>query len=292
MQKRILFFLTSFIGLYLNAQNFTEGFTDVPALFSSGWAQQNNSSPFGSGGWMQDNGNFDQPPSAPNNSVIICDYTSIASGQSGDISNWLITPTINLTNGDSIVFYARSFNNSAFPDRMEVRLNRNNTTDVGSSTTSVGDFDTTFLTINPGLVSGTGGFPMAWTRFAFAITGVPTSSTPCRIGFRYFVTDGGENGSNGSTIGIDNFQYWSVFTGIEGEEPLHAFIQFINDQLIVEVPEAVRPFSLELMDISGKLLNKGEFEKSFSTDLSFFPDGVYLLRIVYEGKYLVKKISF
>lgn len=292
MQKRTLFILAIFITLQLRAQNFTEGFLDVPALFTSGWVQQNNSSPSGSGGWMQDNGNFDAPPSNPLNSVIICDYTSIAAGQSGDISNWLITPTLNLTNGDSIIFYTRSFNNSAYPDRMEVRLNRSNTIDVGSTTTSVGDFDTTFLTINPGLVSGSGGYPMIWIRYAFAISGVPASSTPCRIGFRYHVTDGGETGSNGSTIGIDDFQYKSIFTGIEGEEPLHAYIQLINGQLTIEVPEATHSFSVELMDMSGKTLNSGKYEKNLTMDLNVHSHGVYLLRIVYEGKYLIKKISF
>jgi len=292
MQKRILFFLFLFSVIQLNAQNFTEGFMNVPALFSSGWVQQNNSSPSGSGGWMQDNGNFDAPPSSPLNSVIICNYTSIASGQSGDISNWLITPTINLTNGDSIIFYTRSFNNSAYPDRMEVRLNRTNTTDVGSSSTSVGDFDTTFLTINPGLITGSGTYPMIWIRYAFAITGVPSSSTPCRIGFRYFVTDGGETGVNGSTIGIDDFQYKSIFTGIEGEEPLHAFIQLNNGVLNIDVPDATQMFSVELMDVSGKVLSKAEYEKNATIYLNEFSAGVYLIRVVYQGKYLIKKISF
>lgn len=274
-----------------NAQNFTEGFQDVPALFSSGWVQQNNSSPPGSGTWRQDIGNFNPPPSAPDNSSIICDFTSIPSGQSGDISNWLITPTINFTPGDSIIFFTRSFNNAAYPDRVEVRLNSSNTTNVGSTTTSVGDFDTTFLVINPTLSTSTDPYPMIWTRYAFMITGI-SPSTPCRIGFRYFITNGGQTGSNGSTIGIDNFEYRSVYTGLENQSPLKAFVQLINGQLMIEVPEAKHAFSVELLDMSGKLLVRSDYEKSSMIDLNTYSNGVYLLRIMYEGKYLIKKISF
>ncbi len=291
MQKRIIYILCFVMVGIGHAQNFVEDFQDVPTLFSNGWVQTNNSSPLGSGGWMQDFGNFNPPPSGPDNSSIVCDYSSISSGQSGDISNWLITPTINLTQGDSIIFYTRSFNNSAYPDRMEVRLNRSNTTDVGTTTTSVGDFDTTFLIINPTLTIGAGGYPMIWTRYAFVINGV-TPSTPCRVGFRYDVTDGGQTGSNGSTIGIDNFEYRSVFTGIEDHQTLQAYVQ-LNDGLVsIDVPQAIHPFSLELMGISGQLILTGNFEKSSLIDLNTYSHGVYLLRIMYEGKYLIKKISF
>jgi hypothetical protein len=291
MQKRISLILSFLLSGVISAQNFVEGFQDVPALFSAGWVQQNNSSPLGSGGWGQDIGNFNPPPSSPNNSAIICDYSSIQSGQSGDISNWLITPTISFTPGDSIIFFTRSFNNAAYPDRMEVRLNRNNTTDVGSTTTSVGDFDTTFLVINPTLSTSSSPYPMVWTRYAFMITGI-SPSTPCRIGFRYFVTDGGQSGSNGSTIGIDNFEYRSVFTGLENQSPLKAFVQLVNGQLTIEVPEAQHAFSVELLDVSGRSLVKSDYEKKSLIDLNIYNNGVYLLRITYEGKYLIKKISF
>jgi hypothetical protein len=291
MQKRTSLILCFLFAGFLHAQSFIEDFDDVPTLFSNGWTHHNNSSPFGSGDWRQDFGNFNPPPTAPDNSSIVCDFTSVASGQSGDISNWLITPTINFTSGDSIVFFTRSFNNGAYPDRMEVRLNRTNTTNVGSSTTSVGDFDTTFLVINPTLTISSGGYPMIWSRYAFEITGV-LPSTPCRLGFRYFVTDGGQTGNNGSTIGIDHFEYKSLLTGIDDQAPLHAFIQLANGQLSIEVPEATHPFSVELMDISGKLLVKGEFEKSTGFDLNTYSNGIYLVKILYEGKYLIKKISF
>ncbi len=290
MQKRILAIVLFLLPLWTYSQNFIESFEDVPSLFSNGWVQVNNSSPLGSGTWAQDNGNFTAPFGTSNSSIVV-GYTSINAGQSGDISNWLITPSISFTEGDSICFYTRSFQNAAYPDRLEVRLNRNNTTDVGSSTTSVGDFDTTLLVINPTLSHTTGGYPMIWKRFGCRISGI-SPSTPCRIGLRYFVTDGGETGANSSTIGIDHFEYKTVFTGIENDVPLYAYITLANSLVNIEVPDAVNPFSVELIDISGKILSDGTYEKSAAIELYNYRSGVYFVKIMYEGKYLIKKISF
>lgn len=290
MQKRIIIILICFFPLLGNAQNFVEDFVDVPSLYLNGWFQVNNSSPMGTGTWEQDFGNFDAP-FGPDNSSIVVGYTSIVAGQSGDISNWLITPTINCTEGDSIIFYTRSFQNAAYPDRLELRLNRTNTIDVGISITSVGDFDTTLLTINPTLTISTGGYPMIWTRYAVMIEGI-SPSTPCRIGLRYFVTDGGQAGVNSSTIGIDHFEYKSVFTGIENETPLQAFVSMSNGQIGVQVPQATHSFMVDLLDITGKTISMGAYDQEAWIDSRQFSQGVYLIKIVYEGKYLIKKISF
>lgn len=290
MHKRILIILFLFCVGKINAQSFIENFSNVDSLFLNGWVQQNNSSPAGSGGWQQDFGNF-TAPFPPNNSSIVVGYTSIVSGQAGDISNWLITPTINFTTGDSIIFYTISYQNGAYADRLEVRLNKNNTTDVGFTTTSVGDFDSLLFTINPTLTTTGGAYPMIWTRYACKIDGV-SPATPCRIGLRYFVTDGGQAGTNGSTIGIDHFEYKSTLVGIEDNEPLLAYVQLLNGLIHIDIPQSTHSFTVELMDISGKLIHAGTYEKQASIDVGNYSGGVYLIKIVYEGKYLIKKISF
>jgi hypothetical protein len=290
MHKRILFILLLSFPVLLTAQNFIEDFGDVPSLFSNGWVQQNNSTPAGPGTWRQDFGNFNAP-FGTDTSSIVANYASVSLGHSGDISNWLITPVINFTPGDSIVFWTISYQNGSYPDRLEVRLNRSNTTDVGFSSTSTGDFDTVLFTINPNLVITSGGYPMIWTRYACKINGV-TPGTPCRIGLRYFVTNGGQTGNNGSTIGIDHFEYKSIFTGLEDEDPLYAYVQLIDGQISVKVPEATHSFSAELLDVSGKTIYYAEYEKEGLIDLGRESHGIYLVRIIYEGKYLIKKISF
>jgi len=288
MKKLILTLSVAFQFLY--SQGMIESFEHVDSLFMQGWEKRNNSSPAGSGEWRQDFGNFDAN-FGPDNSSIVCDYQSIASGQAGDISNWLITPTLNLTNGDSIIIHTMSYQNGAFPDRMEIRMNVSNTIDVGMTTTSVGDFDTLLFTINPTLTTGTGGYPMIWVRYAIGISGLPTT-TPSRIGFRYYVTNGGQSGTNGSTIGIDRFEHKSVLIGIENEKPLTAFMSITNEVLNVNVPDADKPFALDLMDVSGRILHSGEYLNTASLPLQEFNSRILLVRIVYEGKFLVKKISF
>jgi len=290
MQLRYILIIIFVSVTSLYAQNFTEGFDVVDSIYTNGWERNNNSSPSGEDDWVQDYGNFNPPPSGGTNSSIVVSYKSIASGQAGEISNWLITPTIVCTTGDSIIFYTKSFQNTSYPDRMEVRLNKSNTNDVGSSSSDVGDFDTLLLVINPTLTAGNGGYPMSWKRYACAITGIPPG-TAIRIGFRYWVTDGGSTGSNSSTVGIDNFEYKSVFTGIEEETPLIGYVSIQQNILLVEVPEAEEAFGLELLDISGKRISFSKHDKKAEIDLSGFTNGVYLVKITYKGKYLVKKIS-
>lgn len=289
MKKLFVFIFLVGVG-NVQAQNFIEDFEEVDSLYFNDWFQQNNSSPAGSGGWEQDNGNFTAPFGTVNSSVVV-GYKSIAAGQSGDISNWLISPTINMTNGDSIIFYSRSYQGTTYADRMEVRLNRSNTIDVGSTTTSVGDFDTVMLVINPTLTTGSGNYPMIWTRFGIEINGV-SPSTPCRVGLRYFVTDGGQTGANSSTIGVDHFEYRSVFTGINDESSAYALIHLQNGFVNVQIPDADESASVELIDMSGRIVRHEYFYQSIQIPYDQFSNGVYVLKITYRGKYLIKKISF
>jgi hypothetical protein len=77
-------------------------------------------------------------------------------------------------------------------------------TNVGSTATSVGDFTTLLLDINPTYT--TSGYPNAWTQFLVTISGLggPTSG---RLGFRYFDENGGPSGARSDYIGIDTVQF-------------------------------------------------------------------------------------
>ena len=78
---------------------------------------------------------------------------------------------------------------------------------VGATNTSVGDFTTLLLEVNPNL--DVGGYPVVWTQFTITVSGLgaPTSG---RFAFRYFVTEGGPDGSNSDYIGVDNVVYTPV----------------------------------------------------------------------------------
>ncbi len=188
------------------AQAFSESFNDITTLAGSGWVMTNASVAVGSTNWFQGSsvsggGPFDSYNGAAN-AYIGANYNN--TGSTGTISNWLMTPNRTFRNGDVITFFTRKPSPDTYADRLEVRLSTNGaSTSVGSGTT-VGDYTTLLLSINPNLTLGV--YPTTWTMYTVTLSGLaaPTSG---RIAFRYFVTGGGLNGTNSDYIGIDQVDY-------------------------------------------------------------------------------------
>ena len=189
------------------SQSYVEGFDNVAALTAPNWVQVNNSnSPNGT--YFQGNPTVFNSNSGATNSYLAVNWNSTSSLFFATISNWLITPARVLRNGDEYTFYTRA--NGGFPDRLQVRLSTaGQSTNVGTTTTSVGDFTTLLADINPTLTLA--GYPTTWTQYTVTISGL---SQPIigRLAFRYFVTDAGSLGSNGDFIGIDDFTFTSTHT--------------------------------------------------------------------------------
>ena len=152
----------------LNAQAINEGFSSVATLTASGWAQQNLSTPVGtSPKWIQGVSAIFPAFSNPDTTYALCTYNSIAG--TGTISNWLFAPNRTFSNGDVIKFYSRTVATPAYPDRLELRISLNGASvNAGATSTSVGDFTTLALTINPSLT--TAGYPNTWTQYSYTIT--------------------------------------------------------------------------------------------------------------------------
>lgn len=196
------------------AQSYTQNFDDITTLAGDGWVIQNNSTPVGSLGWFQGTDTTATPTPGPfnsyngaTNSYIAANFSS--TGNTGTISNWLITPNRTLRNGDVFTFYTRKPTINAgqtdYPDRLEVRMSTNGaSTNVGAGATAVGDFTTLLLSINPTLVANI--YPQVWTQYTITVSGLP-APTSGRIAFRYFVTGAGALGTNSDYIGIDNVVY-------------------------------------------------------------------------------------
>lgn len=105
-------------------------------------------------------------------------------------------------NGDIVSFYTRS--DGAFADRLEVRYATVDSTNVGSTVTSVGDFTNLLLSVNAsGAVAG---YPPAWTQYTASISGL-SGTVPGRLAFRYLVPD---TSVNGNYIGIDSLNIVST----------------------------------------------------------------------------------
>src|SRR5262245_25762186 len=161
----------------------------------------NNSSPIGVSGWFQGNSAvFPSQQGAPN-AYIAANFVNASPG--GNISNWLLTPVLSLTNGDSISFYTRSA--GFFADRLEVRFSTSDaSTNVGATDASVGVFTNLLLTVNPTL--NPNGYPTAWTQFSLTVSGLGSPATG-RYAFRYFVPN---TNINANYIGIDTVQITQV----------------------------------------------------------------------------------
>jgi hypothetical protein len=192
----------------------TEGFDNITTLVPGGWVMRNNSQPGpGATNWFQGNTAFFPSQSGVPNSYIAANYDN-GTGTS-TLSNWLLTPLVNLQNGAQLTFWTRTVDIPAYADRLQVRMSTNGgSTDVGATATDVGDFITLLLDINPAYTLTD--YPNVWTQFTVTLSGI-ASPTIGRLAFRYFVENGGPTGANSDYIGIDTVQF--ACTGGLGPSP-------------------------------------------------------------------------
>ena len=208
--------------------SFVEEFNNVSDLRTKGWIFKNNSDPAGTNGWHQ--GLYEAAPSSKfpvpiigfqaysasssPNDFISCDASSV--NLSGNISTWLITPELNIKNGDKIIFWARALDDRQYPiytmDRMQILMDTTGTPpDIGNSAVSTGNFSKLLLDINPSYIENdNGGFPIRWTYYSITVRGLNAPVKAARIAFRYLGTDAGVNGPNyASVVCIDSLTFVS-----------------------------------------------------------------------------------
>jgi hypothetical protein len=177
-----------------------EGFDNITLLAGRGWVMTNNSDPAGGTNWFQGTSGEFPAQAGATEAYIAANYNNVP--DNGTISNWLITPEFLFENGDSLNFFTRTVDAPVFPDRVEVRFSSNGaSTDVGSSSGSIGDFTTLLFVVNSGLT--TSGYPNSWTQYVVQMSGL-SGSAAGRLAFRYYVPDSGPDGNNGDYIGIDS----------------------------------------------------------------------------------------
>ncbi len=191
-------------GIPVATQVFNQSFgATVPP---TGWAVLNNSVAGGLTGWFQGNGAVFGPNSGTD--YIAANFNNTSGNNT--ISNWLFTPGVTLKNGDKFSFFTRT-TTGLFPDRLQVRMSTNGTsTNVGTTPTSVGDYSTLLLDINPTYTAT--GYPTAWTQYTLTMSGLPAAGISGRLAFRYFVESGGPAGANSDYIGIDDAVYTTFTT--------------------------------------------------------------------------------
>jgi hypothetical protein len=202
-------------GTNPDARAFHEGFDSVGLAISKGWVAINNSRPIGATTWRQ--GIYEELPgggtqgfsaltwTGKKTEYAYCDYT--CAGGLATISCWLISPVLQLRNGDTLRFYTRTVNPVLYPDRLQVRLNVSNTgVDVGTDPESVGQFQQLVLDINKDLNQTD--YPIAWKKYEWVVNTLEGSGVRSgRVAFRYYVHNGGPSpdSRNSDTIGLDEF---------------------------------------------------------------------------------------
>jgi subtilisin-like proprotein convertase family protein len=198
--------LSQVLGPPVPSQVFNQTFTTAIPL-PAGWASQNLSNPVGATGWFQgNNGVF--PGNTPPG-YIAANFNNTTGNNI--ISNWLFAPNVTLKNNDTFSFFTRT-TTGTFPDRLQVRMSTNGASvNAGTTNTSVGDFTTLLLDINPTYTAT--GYPTAWTQFRIPLSGLPAAGVSGRIAFRYFVEGAGPAGANSDYIGIDDVVYTTTLPG-------------------------------------------------------------------------------
>ena len=272
---------------YLFVENFNGNYEYPPTM--QGWIAQNNSSPVGDS-WFLGNPNTFAALTGADSSYLAVNYESVNS--QGNISNWALTPELPLANGNVFQFFTRTSEHN-YADRMQVYLSTAGTgTDVGTTATSVGTFSTLLADINPSLTVT--GYPLAWTAHTFTLTNITGTNVTGRFGFRYFVTNGGENGTNSNYIGIDSVTYYKpgVTTGIKtvkNSAPISLYPNPFKNELMISGTSG----SVQIYDVLGKLTLVADFENGAPINTEALEKGIYIVRVMNNNKELVKtqKIS-
>ncbi len=172
----------------------SEAFVDITTLAGAGWTFDNRSDVIGTADWFQGNTTVFNAQAGGPDEYIAVNFNSTAGST---ICNWMIMPDEGpLSN---LKFWTRTATGSTFPDRLVVVKSPTGGVNTGDCVTDFGDFTETLLDINPTLA--TGGYPDVWTQQDINIT------SPGRIAFVYFVTNGGPVGANSNYIGIDSMEW-------------------------------------------------------------------------------------
>lgn len=168
----------------------SEGFEDVAGLPGQGWVFLNQSTPSGSTGWFQGVPALFPAAAGPADSYIAANLNNAAFG--GMVSNWLLTPQLQLANGEWFSFSLRLLGEGVL-DRVEVYLGSNGaSTDVGHDFTLLAAYASDRDT--------------GWQPYSLLLDGL-AAPVNGRLAFRYVIDD---TSRNGDYIAIDSVSVTAI----------------------------------------------------------------------------------
>jgi hypothetical protein len=273
--------LITFSVLSTNAQTLLFESFENPfgSLFTTGgWHRQNNSIPLGDFGWEDGTGLSVATPHSGKGYVRAWFQNT---DSIGNISNWLITPALLLQNGDTVEFWTSALFNDQSANRLECRLSKMGASNnVGTSDTTVGDFTTLLVSVNPLLLTGYSYYAPFMTKYNSVVSGL-SGPTSCKIAFRYWVTDGGNFGSNSTYIGLDDVQIFrgSPSANVDNNNngiTFNVYPNPANNKITIELKQKTE---IEIQGIKGQIIKRLKVnENKTEIDISDFPSGVYIIR--------------
>lgn len=213
------------------------------------------------------------------NSFAIVNFNSTTStGTTATISNWLLSPSIDVKDGDVVSFYTRKGTDGAtdYPDRLEVRYSTAATTTNPSGPTGVGSFTTLGVSVNPTLAGGFV-YPKTWTKYSFTISGVGATVVPVKFGFRYFVTSGGPNGNNSDIIGIDTLSIDRAVLAVSDVKNTAASIYPNPAKDVLNISSKENYKSVKIYNLVGQLVMEKAFDKAIN--VSSLEKGSYIINL-------------
>lgn len=302
--KKTLFSIVAFFGLTANAQTNLYSY-NFDTAFPTTWANTNQSTPIGAGAWTKATytttstatsgifgsgiGNIPVGQAGGNNSFALVNYTSTTG--TGTISNWLITSTVNVKDGDIVSFYTRKGTDGTtdYADRLELRYS-SSTTHVNPTggSAGLGSFTNVGVTVNPNLATGFI-YPKVWTKYSFTIAGVGSTETSVKFAFRYFVTNGGPTGTNSDIIGIDTFSVDRPELAVSDVKNTPTSIYPNPAKDVLNFSTKVDYKSVKIYNLLGQLVIEKAFDKSLN--VSALQKGSYIINLI-KGDKTVDNIKF
>ena len=182
----IIFLLGSFeiLSQSLKWEDRMNGDNSVSGLQSRGWVVLNADGGGTTNPWFQGTVSVFPSYEGPDSGYVAANYNGANS--SDVIDQWLISPTVNISVGDSLSFVARSPETSSFDDSIEVLIS-----------TNAGTNPSDFISLGRFLVPTSG-----WSLFYW----ISEISATTRFAIRYYLFDAV---TNADYIGLDVFRIYS-----------------------------------------------------------------------------------
>lgn len=258
MKSKLLFITFLLIPILGFSQIFEENFSDYLNLENDGWVRTNLSEPLGPLNWFPGNiAAFESHSGAPDAYIAASYENTAATG--GIISNWLISPTVEVKDGDVLSFWTRVPENSEWNDRLEVRSSLGQMTVPSEDEEDVGSFDNLELVINDDYDLS---YPEEWTKYEIVVSGAGSTPTAMNFAFRYNLDN--TDGTDGNFIGIDDVK---IEAAAVEEEPCEWTVKVWSYETFGDET------TWELRDEEGVILSGGPYEITYTDEQSITASG-------------------